>query len=150
MLALSLLEQPLFPLYSANVESTTTSPKPSTHASELAQILDEESQEILSEIQSLADDFDHFADRVLIVSDLDDIEYRCVSIQHRLLSFDYKSLAFIANGGAEKWSRTLQGCCRLTMLIYFGKLRHPFLLETSQQHRRNDYEKSNILCFSIL
>jgi hypothetical protein len=126
MLALSTLEQPLFPLYIADVESkyssTRTSPEPSVRTSELGHIVDNESLEMLSEIQTLAEDFDHFSDRVSIVSDLDDIEYRCVSIQHRLLSFEYKSLTFTTSSDAETWAQTLQGCCRLTMLIYFGKL----------------------------
>ena len=129
MLALSTLERPHFPLYSAkidsNYDSATAPTEQPVHASELLQILDHESLDILSEIQILNEDFDHFTSRIATVSDLDDIEYRCVATQHRLLSFDYKSLMFTEAESptihTETQSQILRGCCRLAMLIYFGE-----------------------------
>ncbi|KIW13570.1 hypothetical protein PV08_08758 [Exophiala spinifera] len=149
MLAMTILERPRLPLYSAriagfnHVSATAAQPppppieQPAFHGSELSQILDRESLGILSEIQTLDEGFEHFTTRVATVSDLDDIEYRCVATQHRLLSFDYKSLMFTdaVSPTVHTESQILQGCCRLTMLIYFatGVWRFPDVLPESAQ-----------------
>jgi hypothetical protein len=131
MLALGKLERPLFPLYHVEIRSL---PIPMSlirrtrevdiMSSKMTPPLSEECWQILSEIRQLTNEFDHLSTRVSCAQELDDIEYRCVLVQFRLLNYDYAALeAFtqLINPSVDVWDQVFQGCYRLTLLIYFGK-----------------------------
>jgi hypothetical protein len=134
MLALETLEKPLFPLYKVQLEDASKQQHQSADMermlvgrvsenrllnSELSSIFPKEALDLFQDVLELAKQFEIITQIVKGFDQLDDLEYRCVAVQYRLLSYDYKNLAS-AQSLEHGWELGIQGLCRITTLIFFG------------------------------
>jgi hypothetical protein len=87
--------------------------------SELSSIFSEETLDIFRDINDLANQFEVISQIVTDYGQLDDLEYRCVAVQYRLLSYDYKSLTSVESLD-RGWDSIIEGLCRITAITFFG------------------------------
>lgn len=134
MLALQTLAKPLFPLVEINWR--TRSPCTTFYGnseltparittgfrflnSDLSGIFPQEWLEIIREVQELAGLFEVIDQIVTTPEQLDDLEYRCVAVQHRLLSYNYSCQPL--DDLSPHITSIIRKLCLITTLIFFGK-----------------------------
>ena len=87
--------------------------------------------DVLDEVHNLIADSDRMAESLPLAGAVEDLEYRCMTFVHRLLASDFTSL-YSTGCDEEDWKRILEGACKLTVLIYFGRLNGPISSSASQ------------------
>lgn len=73
-------------------------------------------------MRDLANQFEVIDQIITTPEQLDDLEYRCVSVQHRLLSYEYSCPSL--DDSSLHAHTTIRQLCLIATLIFFGKSRY--------------------------